>query len=87
MIPLELASIITIAALVGLGIFIYPWMLQKRWGATVVALVTVALAVLYFFFDRGRSSPVVAMAFGALWALAPVVAAWVTGRTRGPSKK
>ena len=85
MIPLELAGVITIAALVGLGIFVYPWMLQKRWGAAVVALVTVALAVLYFFFDRGRSSPLLAALLGLLWAMAPVIAALIIRRTRGTS--
>jgi len=86
MIPLELAGVITIALLVALGIFVYPWMLQKRWGVAVIALMTTALAVLYFFFDRERSSPIVAATFGLLWALAPVAAAWITRRTRGPSQ-
>lgn len=84
MIPLELSGAITIVALVVLGIFVYPWLLEKRGGKVAVALITVALAGLYFFFDRGRSSWAVAAGLGVLWALAPLVAAWITRRTRGP---
>ncbi len=87
MISIQLAGVITIAALVGLGIFVYPWLLNQRWGAGVIAVITVALAVAYFFFDHPRSSPWVAAALGAFWALAPVIAGLITRRTRGTPKK
>ena len=80
MISLELAGALTVAALVGLGIFVYPWLLTKRGGAWIVALVTVALAVAYFFFDDGRSSAPIAALLGLLWALLPVVAGIITRR-------
>lgn len=80
MIPLEVAGTVTVAALVGLGIFVYPWLLAKRGGALVIALMTIALAAAYFHFDRGRSSTAVAALLGLLWALLPVVAGIVTRR-------
>lgn len=80
MIPLEVAGTVTVAALVGLGIFVYPWLLAKRGGALVVVLISIALAVAYFHFDRGRSSTAVAALLGLLWALLPVVAGIVTRR-------
>lgn len=80
MIPLEIAGAVTVAALVGLGIFVYPWLLARRGGALVIAAVTVALAYLYYRFDRGRSSDAVAALLGLLWALAPVVAGVITAR-------
>lgn len=87
MISLELAGAITVVALVGLGIFVYPWLLAKRGGAFVIALVTVALAVAYFYFDSGRSSTAVASLLGLLWALLPVVAGVITLRVNRALKK
>ena len=83
MISVELAGTVTVAALVALGIFIYPWLLDKRGGAWGVALMTALLAVAYFFFDRERTSTAVAALFGLLWALAPVIAALITRHVRG----
>lgn len=87
MISIELAGTLTVIALVALGIFIYPWLLDKRGGVVVVTVVTVLLAVAYFFFDRERSSAVVSALLGLLWALAPVIAALITRRTRGTPGK
>ena len=80
MISLEVAGALTVVALVGLGIFVYPWLLTKRGGAIAVAVFTVALAVAYFYFDRGRSSTAVAATLGLLWALLPVLAGVITRR-------
>ena len=80
MIPLDLAGALTVLALVGLGIFVYPWLLTKRGGPLIVAALTVALAVIYYNFDRGRSSAPVAALLGLLWALLPVVAGVITRR-------
>ncbi len=85
MIPLELSGVITVVALVALGIFVYPWMLGKRWGKVAIAFITLTLAALYLYFDRGRASLVVSAGLGALWALAPVIAAWLARRMRGSS--
>ena len=87
MIPLDLAGALTVLALVGLGIFLYPWLLTKRGGALIVAALTVALAVIYYNFDRGRSSAPVAALLGVLWALLPVVAGVITRRVNRPLGK
>lgn len=87
MISIELAGTLTVIALVALGIFIYPWLLDKRGGVAVVAVITGLLAVAYFFFDRERSSVVVTALLALLWAVAPVIAAFITRRTRGTPNK
>jgi hypothetical protein len=80
MIPLGLAGALTVVAFVGLGIFVYPWLLTQRGGALIIAAITVALAVIYYYFDRGRSSAPVAALLGLLWALLPAVAGVITRR-------
>ena len=78
--PLDLAGALTVAAFVGLGIFVYPWLLTKRGGVVPIAAITVALAAIYYHFDDGRSSAPVAALLGLLWALLPVVAGVITRR-------
>jgi Ca2+/Na+ antiporter len=72
-VPNWLAGSVTVAFLVGFGIFLYPWLLRRRFGAAVVALASVVLAMLYFYFDAGRSDAAVSAAFALLWAAAPVI--------------
>lgn len=80
-VPTALAGAVTVAVLVGLGIFVYPWLLARRYGAAVIALVTLALAALFFYFDLGRgTSTPVSIALGVLWALAPLVAGLIVHR-------
>lgn len=80
MISVELGGAITVVALVGLGIFVYPWLLTKRGGAVSIAAITIALAAIYYRFDNGRSSAPIAALLGLLWALLPVVAGVITRR-------
>src|SRR5215475_2265612 len=51
-VPVNVGGSVTIISLVVLGIFVYPWLLKKRGGALVMAVLTVALAVLYYLFDN-----------------------------------
>ena len=83
MISTQLAGTITLFFVLSLGVFVYPWLLRKRWGIGWIALISTALAGLYFFFDQGRSSVAVAASFAALWALAPVIIGLIIRRFRG----
>ncbi len=79
--PNAFAGTVTIVALVGLGIFVYPWLLARRGGAAVIAVATLALALLFHRFDRGSgASPVVSAGFATLWALAPAITAVIVRR-------
>lgn len=62
----------TIALIVGLGIFVYPWLLTQRYGLLVIALMTVLLGALFVLFQGEGSNFSKAMAAG--WALGPVIA-------------
>lgn len=73
----------TLVALVGLGVFFYPWLLDRRFGAVGVAAITLLLVPLFWSFDRrGDAAPSLVLAF--VWALLPaitgVVAWWVKHR-------
>jgi hypothetical protein len=85
-IPQGLAGAVTLAALVGLGIFVYPWLLKKRGGAAWVAGATAMLAPLFYAFDAGTgTTDALSAALALLWALAPVavgVIVWRLGRKR-----
>ena len=70
-VPNSLAGAVTVIALVGGGIFLYPWLLARRGGAIAVAAITAALAALFFFFDRGSDNATASAAFALLWAAAP----------------
>jgi hypothetical protein len=83
---LGIAGSVTIAALVVLGIFVYPWLLAKRGGLWLIGAVTIVLAVVFFYFDAGRGTTTeVSALLGALWAIAPVIAALIARRLRGSS--
>ena len=82
-IPLQLGGAITIALIVGLGIFVYPWLLAHRYGAWIVAVMTLLLAGLFVAFQIGASgsSPgLYSAVLAALWALGPVIAGVVVWR-------
>jgi hypothetical protein len=70
-VPNWLAGTATVAALVGFGIFLYPWLLARRYGAVAVTAGTAALTVLFFLFDSGSGDRVVSAALALLWAAAP----------------
>lgn len=86
--PTAIAGVVTIGLLVGLGIFIYPWLLKRPAGVTVIGALTVLLSFLFYTFDRSNDvSALVSAALGVLWACAPVVAGvivWRIGRKAAP---
>jgi len=51
--PIQVGGAITIALIVGLGIFVYPWLLAHRFGAWIVAAMTLLLAGLFVTFQIG----------------------------------
>lgn len=73
--PTWISGTVTIVALIGLGIFIYPWLLKQKGGAGAVGAITVVLVFLFYAFDSSREVPIaVSAALAALWALAPLAA-------------
>jgi lipopolysaccharide export LptBFGC system permease protein LptF len=73
-IPASVAGSLTIVLLVLLGIFLYPWLLRRRGGALVVGVSTIALAVLFYLFDRpsGVASST-SRVLAVVWALLPLI--------------
>ena len=76
---LQTTGAITIALIVVLGIFVYPWLLSQRYGLWVVALVTVLLGALFAVF-QGAGSSAYSSILAASWALGPVLAAVIVRR-------
>ena len=86
--PPQVAGAITIALFVGLGIFVYPWLLAQPYGRWVVALMTVFLGTLFVAFQvgiSGSSSDLYSLVLAATWALGPVVAGVVVWRIQRKS--
>ena len=81
--PPQVAGAITIALFVGLGIFVYPWLLAQPYGRWVVALMTVFLGALFVTFQvgiSGSSSSLYSLVLAATWAFGPVVAGVIVWR-------
>jgi len=53
-VPVNISASVTIFLLVAFGIFIYPWLLKRRLGVWVAAVLTAALALLYYVFDSSN---------------------------------
>lgn len=86
-VPNWLAGSITIATLVGLGIFVYPWLLRQKGGSAAIGAITVLLAFLFYSFDRSGAVPIaVSASLAALWALGPVAAGVIVWRLQGGAK-
>ena len=84
-VPLWVAGSVTIAALVGLGVFVYPLWLQRPLGRVLAALATAALAALFHWFDGGRSAdPALRVTLALLWALAPLMVGVIVARLGRP---
>ena len=75
----QVAGAITIALIVGLGIFVYPWLLAQRYGSWIVGLMTILLGALFVSFQRSGSSTY-SLALAAGWALGPVIAGVIVRR-------
>ena len=78
------AGAITIALIVGLGIFVYPWLLAQRYGPWIVGLMTILLGALFVGF-QGSGSSTYSLAFAAGWALGPVIAGLIVYRIQRKS--
>jgi hypothetical protein len=84
----QVAGAITIAMIVGLGIFVYPWLLAQAYGRWIVGLMTVLLGALFVAFQvgsAGSSSGPYSLVIAAAWALGPVVAGVVVWRIQRKS--
>ena len=85
-VPLWVAGSVTIVALVVFGVFIYPLWLQQLRGRVLVALSTGALALLFHWFDGGRTTdPAWRVTFALAFALAPVLVGLIVARIGRPS--
>jgi hypothetical protein len=83
-VPTGLAGSVTIICLVGLGIFLYPWLLARRGGALVVLALTAGLTALFYLFDNAAGTEAATAAgLALLWALAPVGTALIVKRGQG----
>lgn len=70
--PTWFSGTVTIVALVGLGIFLYPWLMRRRGGAAAIGALTVLLTYVFYLFDRSSDTPIIASwLLATLWALAP----------------
>jgi hypothetical protein len=81
--PIQLGGAITIALIVGLGIFVYPWLLAHRYGALLVAVMTLLLGALFVAFQigaSGSSAGLYPVVLAAIWALGPVIAGVIVWR-------
>jgi hypothetical protein len=85
-VPLWLAGGLTIVAFVGLGVFLYPLWLRRSVGRVLVAGVTAVLAMLFYWFDGGRTDdPALRMALASLWAVAPLIVGLIVTRIGSPN--
>lgn len=85
--PTWFAGTVTIGALVGLGIFVYPWLLARKGGIGAVGAITVLLAFLFYAFDSSSQVPIATSAtLAVLWALAPVAVGFIVRRIQGSAQ-
>lgn len=80
----QAAGAITIALIVCLGIFVYPWLLAQRYGPWVVGLTTLLLGALFVGF-QGSGSSAYSLLLAAGWALGPVIAGVIVFRIQRKS--
>ena len=83
-VSVQVTGAITIALIVGLGIFVYPWLLAQRYGPWIVGLITILLGVLFVDF-QGSGSSAYSLVFAAGWALGPVIAGVIVYRIQRKS--
>ena len=83
-IPISISGTISVALIVGLGIFVYPWLLAHRYGAWAVALMTLLLGMLFVVF-QGSAAGDASVVTAAAWALAPVIAGVIVHRLQRKS--
>lgn len=72
-VPVGLAGTLTILFLVTFGVFFYPWLLKRRGGKLVVAVLSVLLAALFYLFDDPDGVDTsTSVGLAVFWALLPV---------------
>ncbi len=76
---IPVAGTITIAFFVGLGIFVYPWLLRQRYGVWIVAVMTLLLGMLFIVFQGGGAESY-SIILAAAWSLGPVLAGVIVWR-------
>ena len=80
-IPTALSGPITIALIVVLGIFAFPWLLGCPHGRALVAIATLLLAALFMAFEAGNeAATVTGIVLAGLLGLAPAVAGIIVAR-------
>lgn len=80
-IPTVLSGPITIALIVILGVFVYPWLLGHRYGRALVAVSTLLLAALFMAFEAGTEPETTTrIVLAGLIGLAPAVAGIIVAR-------
>ncbi len=82
----QVAGAITLAVIVVLGIFVYPWLIAQRHGPWVVGVVTILLGALFVIF-QGSGSSTYSLALAAAWALGPVIAGAIVYRIQRRADK
>ncbi len=82
----EVTGAITIALIVVLGIFVYPWLLAQRNGPWVVGGMTIVFGALFVTF-QGSGSSAYSLALAAAWALSPVIAGVIVYRIQRRADK
>jgi len=80
----QVAGAITIALIVVLGIFVYPWLIAQRYGPWVVGVMTILLGALFVIF-QGSGSSTYSLALAAAWALGPLIAGVIVYRIQRKS--
>lgn len=85
-VPLWLAGSVSIALIVVLGIFVFPWLLTRRGGGLAVLVATALLVALFVAFQRGSSeaASTAALIAAALAGCAPAIVALIVRRLQGP---
>jgi drug/metabolite transporter (DMT)-like permease len=82
-IPTTLSGPITIALIVVLGIFAFPWLLGRPHGRALVAIATLLVAALFMTFEAGNEeASVTGIVLAGLIGLAPAVAGIIVTRLR-----
>lgn len=80
----QVAGAITLALIVGFGIFVYPWLLAQRYGPWIVGSTTILLGAMFVIF-QGSGSSTYSLALAAAWALGPVIAGVIVYRIQRKS--
>lgn len=84
-VPLWLSGTVSVALIVVLGIFVFPWLLTRRGGGIAVSVATALLVALFVAFQRGSDAAAgtAALIGAGLAGCAPAIVAFVVRRLQG----